>query len=381
MNQKDWCVSAFGVCSVLVVATLVVLQTHIPEPRSLSNEQRFYTHTTMLLGIPPYTPRVDNVTVSHIEITPRLQFLGDILLGRNVERLMQKNGSDYSFRHMPSIVAGSAFVFANFEASVPSVHVPTPDMVTKFSVATTALQLLRTAGVTHVTLANNHAYDYGRAGFKSTVQSLAAADIISFGNPDVVSTTSVTYVHLGGYLVAVIGLHAVVTNPSDAELESVMEQARAESDMQIAYVHWGDEYQTLHSKRQEYFARQLVALGVDAVIGHHPHVVQDIQLIDGVPVFYSLGNFIFDQYFSFAVQTALSVTLQYDGSTLTFSLLPLSSLAMRSQPQLLEGVPRTDFLDILATHSDVRLSQNIKQGKVIVPFILATSSKTRIISE
>ena len=309
----------------------------------------------------------------------KLQFFGDILLGRNVERLMQKNGLMYPLLYLPEIIGTSKYVFANFEASVPSVHIPTPDMMTKFSVDASHLELLQSSGITHVTLANNHSFDYGHNGFKNTSHSLLAAHVVPFGNPNEVSSSSVTYVTIDGYSVAIIALNAVFFNPDQYELEAVMAESAKQSDIQIVYVHWGTEYQTTHSIKQEVFAKQLVALGVDAIIGHHPHVVQDIQLLSGVPVFYSLGNFIFDQYFSAAVQTELSVAVQYIDRQLVFSLIPLTSITTRSQPNMMDKVAAADLLKNLAVRSDSTLAENIKQGKVIVPFTLATSSKTSMI--
>lgn len=78
-------------------------------------------------------------------------------------------------------------------------------------------------------------------------------------------------------------------------LQSAIAAARQVSDVVIAMPHWGPEYMSIPNWIQRNLARDLVAAGADLVVGNHTHVVQAIQEIDGVPIFYGLGNFVFDQ--------------------------------------------------------------------------------------
>jgi len=121
-------------------------------------------------------------------------------------------------------------------------------------------------------------------------------------------------------------------------------------------------------------AQKLIVLGADAIIGHHPHVVEDIGLIDGVPVFYSLGNTIFDQYFSLAVQSGYSVNFFIRQQNLEFTLFPFTSIDNHSQPRPMKKGEQDLFLEELASKSNLSLRENIKQAKLIFPFELASSS-------
>ena len=88
---------------------------------------------------------------------------------------------------------------------------------------------------------------------------------------------------------------------SDARLENVLEriaEARGRADVVVVSYHWGDEYQTTSNSSQQKIARSLIDAGTDLVIGHHSHVVQEVEKYKDGWIAYSLGNFVFDQDFS-----------------------------------------------------------------------------------
>ena len=147
------------------------------------------------------------------------------------------------------------------------------------------------------------------------------------------------------------------------------------------YVHWGDEYVLSHNRRQKEAAQRFVEAGADIVVGHHPHVVQDIQLIDGVPVFYSLGNYIFDQYDSVATQEGLLLHLELQENALAISLVPVSSVGTLSQPGFMSSADHGQFLIDLARRSDKNLQKQIRNGLIVLDEQVASSSKVAIMSQ
>ena len=107
-----------------------------------------------------------------------------------------------------------------------------------------------------------------------------------------------------------------------------------------------------HPKQQEELAHALIEAGADAVIGNHPHVAQDIEVYEGVPIFYSLGNFVFDQYFSQDVQEGLMLTVSVVDAKLQFTLTPVTSLGTPATPREMEGQQKDDLIArILRTSS------------------------------
>ena len=143
-------------------------------------------------------------------------------------------------------------------------------------------------------------------------------------------------------------------------------------------IHWGTEYKETHSSTQELLAKVLVDAGADLIVGHHPHVVEDVQIVDGVVVFYSLGNYIFDQYFDDDVQTGLVLSLSLTG-TPEVSLLPVTSLGRLSQPSFMSPAKQQEFLSALARKSDKNLAASIKKGVIPLPAMVASSQKTTMI--
>lgn len=292
-------------------------------------------------------------------------FLGDIQLGRDVERRLLKEGSDYPYRKL-SLWDNYDFVIANFESSVPELHIPTKDNTFRFSTREDFLPSLRVAGITHASLANNHAFDHGLEGYNHTLTALTNSDIKAFGHPSLVSSSSVIYIDNNGLKIAVIGIHTLYQYPDSNELAVLMDAVSSQSDFQIAYIHWGEEYQAFPSKIIRQYASDLVGLGFDVVIGHHPHVIQTIEKINGVPVFYSLGNFIFDQYFSKAVQNGLVLELIASDIGLGLALHPVSSIESRNQPEVLTAEARLEALEYISTISEADLTSEIKSGFILL---------------
>jgi len=170
--------------------------------------------------------------------------------------------------------------------------------------------------------------------------------------------------------VSVLAFQTVYGQVATSTLAEVIGYMKRTSDVQIAYIHWGTEYEMTHTKAQAVLAEFLVSQGIDAIIGHHPHVVEDIQLVAGVPVFYSLGNFIFDQYFSTAVQEGLALRIEPGQSHSKFTLVPVTSIGTHAQPRVMSEPDRSSFLERLASTSDPVLKSAILQGEITIPYTL-----------
>lgn len=336
-----------------------------------------YTNTTLAVRSVP----LERTSLA-LPASPPLPilFTGDVLLARHVEYLITSNGETYPFKNVQAVFASSSHVLINFEAAIPERHVKTPNGTLTFSVPAAYATLLANVGVTHVSLANNHATDYGGAGYDHTHAVMAANDITSFGHPTLLATSSITYIDYGDTRVGLIALHTLFVAPEKATLAALLAELASTSDIQIAYLHWGNEYELTHSLAQHALAETLIDYGIDAIVGHHPHVTQDIAVIRNVPIFYSLGNLVFDQYFSIAVQQGYLLSLAITPAELQFELLPVTSIGTRAQPRLMNQSEKNVFLDNLAHRSDPGIGENIKQGKVIIDRHLATSSKNSIIS-
>ena len=108
----------------------------------------------------------------------------------------------------------------------------------------------------------------------------------------------------------------------------------------------------------------MIDAGADLIVGHHPHVVQDVELYQGRLIVYSLGNFLFDQYFSPEVQTGLAIIVRPEEKKLFISFNPVSSLETRIVPKLLSGEAKQRWLEELSKKSTLELRDMIKTGEI-----------------
>lgn len=174
--------------------------------------------------------------------------------------------------------------------------------------------LLKEAGFTILSLANNHSMDYGAAGLADTLSALDGAGLEYCGaGPDLGKARAPRFLDLNGSRVAFIayseiaplGSKATATSPgiawiayppSRSEVVGSIKNARkAGADIVIVSLHWGKESSTEVEPYQRPFARHLIDSGADAVIGHHPHVLRAVETYRGKTIAYSLGNYLFSK--------------------------------------------------------------------------------------
>lgn len=266
---------------------------------------------------------------------PRLLFVGDIMLGRVVETLIDKNGHSYPFLGVEALLREPDSTIGNFEGVVTPVHEQAKPMTFAFSIKDSFLEHLKIVGFDVLSLANNHSNDYGPSARAYMHSRCDFYDIHCIGIPRGLDEASTLVQEINERKIGYVFLHTLYGEPSANELNEIIQNLRSKTDVQVAYVHWGEEYELLHSTAQETLAQTLIDAGIDAVIGHHPHVVQDIALYKGKPIFYSLGNFIFDQYFSEDVTQMIAVSMNIGSSTVAYQVTPLSSTNTRSQPHMM----------------------------------------------
>jgi poly-gamma-glutamate capsule biosynthesis protein CapA/YwtB (metallophosphatase superfamily) len=286
-------------------------------------------------------------------------FMGDIMLGRNVAAKMAKNGNDYPFAKIKDVVASADYAIANLEGPMTKINnAPSNNMRFHFD---PALGLeLSAAGFDAFSLANNHGLDQGTKGESDTHKSLEATRLKYFG--DVSSDDGpILNFSIGDEKFAVIGLHDVYRKIDPKAVAEKIAATKKDGDIVIVYPHWGDEYQHEHNAQQERLAHAFIDAGADLVIGSHPHVIQDIESYKGKFIFYSLGNLVFDQYFSKDTQEGVALRLNV-GKTGIDSIELLSYEIPQSQPAMVDGEKKTKVLQNIASWSDPALKDMIETG-------------------
>lgn len=209
---------------------------------------------------------------------------------RNVDIMMVNNEFPYSYR-------GS----------------PTPDKTYTFRADPADVKIMDDMGVDIVSLANNHAYDYGPDALIDTIDTLNDAKLPFVGaGKNIEEARKPAYFHVNGHVISYVSATQIerygnpdtkeATEDSPGVLRTLdpksftptIEEADANSDFTVVYVHWGSESTDLVEQSQRDLAKAYVEAGADLIIGDHSHCLQGIDYVDGVPVFFSLGNYWFN---------------------------------------------------------------------------------------
>jgi len=246
----------------------------------------------------------------------KLLFLGDVMLGRYVRTLMEKKSHDYPFELVRESLLSDKFdrVIANLEG--PIVEVPNrAQSGTNFGFAPDTAKILKRNGIDIVSIANNHTLDQGEKGFESTKKYLAENAVEFFGNPILPTESEVLIKEINNKTFAFVGFHDAVRRLDDKKAIDLVKKIDPQVDHVIIFIHWGQEYKKTPSQRQRELARAFIESGADLIIGHHPHVTQTIEDYKGVHIVYSLGNFIFDQYWSRETQKGTAIEAVFSSST------------------------------------------------------------------
>jgi len=289
----------------------------------------------------------------------KLLFVGDIMLGRGVAKLMAKKGSYYPFARIGPFLYEADLTIGNLEGPIVKTVPKSSPHSMIFAFSSSSADTLAKAGFDLLSLANNHTLNMKTEGLEETRYFLEGAGIQPFGDPLQCNTNFV--VSKDG--IVFVGFNKTFSNSCpDAEITTTIEKLREKAPHKfiIVIMHWGKEYSLKNTIKQKDLAHKIIDAGADLIIGSHPHVVENIEEYKGKLIFYSLGNFVFDQYFSDNVQQGLAVEVIFEPSEILYILWPIKSTS--SQPFLMDSMYRRGFLKKLADRSDSRLTEQIESG-------------------
>lgn len=240
-----------------------------------------------------------------------LLFTGDILLDRGVRKVIEHHGIDYLFtRQMDSLFRASQVVVGNLECPATSIKAPVQKRFI-FRGEPEWLYVLKKHGFTHLNLANNHSIDQGRKGLIDTKENILKAKLKPVGMgknlQEAAQPTLLTSHPRKVWLIASLGMalenFAYLPNRPCVNTERTQEIITRIRDIKqkdpqavvIVSIHWGGEHTLKPVPSQRLDAHRLINAGADALICHHTHTLQTIERYKGRDIYYSIGNFIFDQ--------------------------------------------------------------------------------------
>ena len=311
-----------------------------------------------------------NTSSSVVNVEPKenvsVAVTGDVMFARKMPNVLSMDSSP--FAGVSDVVSNVDLLLVNFEnAATSSGNAVKGDV--PLSCDPSYVPLLKANNNTVASLANNHAFDYGIEGMKDTVKNLEDAGITPIGAGETEDEAHQAVVkEINGRKITILNYmdsnnfaeysydvmpYANGSTPGYSAYDSADAQKQIaehnDSDMIIAYLHFGNEYSNSPNEDQVKIAHELIDYGADVVLGSHPHVTQGIEVYKGKPVFYSLGNFIFDQS-NTATHSAYFVKLDVVDNTCVCTVYPI--YISNYLPQYMSSEDGTSLLTNLSPKAD-----------------------------
>lgn len=251
--------------------------------------------------VPPKTNRIETFVISAVGdctlgTDPRYAYTGSL------PQAYDQNGAAYFFSGVIDIVGQDDLTIANLETALTTADKKADKSYQSrtfwFSGHPSYTGILNEGSVEAVCVTNNHTLDFGEKGYADTVQALREANIAYCGNG------SQALVEKKGVKVGLLAFNVIGINPSPStqqikdRVEAELKEMSAQADFIIVSFHWGIENHYGVTNQQKELAYWAADNGADLILGHHPHVLEPIEVYKGKYIVYSLGNFVFGGNFN-----------------------------------------------------------------------------------
>lgn len=255
---------------------------------------------------------------------------GDLMFDRHIRSKAEARGTyDFIFdQKLTNYLNSADYALANLEGpitlekSISQNTVPGGPGNFTFTFSPAIIPVLKNNNLTLLNLGNNHILNFGQTGLMSTRQYLADADMVYFGDVgEEASEESFYYLEIFEQKIAFISYNQFVTGSKNRALAAILTAKNQGASLIILFSHWGNEYVPEANQVIVNLAHEFIDAGVDLIIGGHPHVIQNKEVYQNKTIYYSLGNFVFDQYFSKETQEGLLLKIKftYDPKQLLWS--------------------------------------------------------------
>jgi poly-gamma-glutamate synthesis protein (capsule biosynthesis protein) len=314
---------------------------------------------------------------SSVEPIITIAAVGDLMMSSWIIDIVNERGVDFPFDGTRHLIESADVAIANLEAPFTKDGERFEDKKYTFKVPPNFVNGIANAGFDVVTMANNHIVDFGCDGILDSFSALEGAGLYHCGagrNRD--EACSPTIVDVNGVKVAFLGFSMTYPDdfwatsarcgtcyPSESLLYNVITQAEEQADLTVVSFHWGAEKHNSPREYQKKFGRLAIDFGADLVLGHHPHVLQGLELYQGKLIAYSLGNYVFASYSNVA-RTSMVLQAQIDQNGLLMAkVIPINvhNHSINFQPVVFTGERRQQVIDELN-----EFSLPLNQGRTII---------------
>ncbi|EKD46750.1 MAG: hypothetical protein ACD_67C00081G0002 [uncultured bacterium] len=271
----------------------------------------------------------------------RILFVGDMMFDRYIRQVSDKKGYDFVFQKVEDLLKGSDLSVGNLEGPITdskSVSVDSKMGEPKnyiFTFDSRVSGALAKQNVKLVNIGNNHISNFASSGVESTRKYLTQSGVDFFGDPED-ENKNFAIKDIKGMKIAFVSYNQFLSGGKQKAINDISFAKNSKVDFIVLYTHWGKEFMTEPEEKTRNLAHEFIDIGADLIIGSHPHVVQSKEEYKGKTIYYSLGNFIFDQYFDPNTQKGLAVQIEIDPTSRKIVLREFS-LTMKNNGQTLQN--------------------------------------------
>jgi poly-gamma-glutamate capsule biosynthesis protein CapA/YwtB (metallophosphatase superfamily) len=324
-------------------------------------------------------PPADTITIAAV---------GDIMLGHRAEPYLLKEGPGYPFVDVLPVLRQAQLVVGNLESPVSKRGTAVENKQFTLRVGPVAVEALKASGIGVVTLANNHIMDFGPQALQDTLAVLGENGILYAGaGMDLDDARAPAFIKSGGRTLAFLSysltfpleFYASAGRPGTAPgykeyVRRDIERVRSQADLVIVSFHWGAELMSTAKDYQKDLGRKAIDWGADLVLGHHPHILQELEVYRGRLIAYSLGNFVFGSE-SDKTNTSIILLCTFKGKSLArVEAVPLdvNNYRVAYQPRVLTGSRADALLGEINTASRKFGTQlTVRDGRGIIDLTAA----------
>jgi poly-gamma-glutamate synthesis protein (capsule biosynthesis protein) len=294
--------------------------------------------------------------------------VGDLMLGNRTEPFLKEFGPAYPFAEVAPFLKKADVVVGNLESPISTRGKAVENKKFTLRAGPIAAEALNKAGIRVVTLANNHSMDFGPLALQDTLAILGENGILPTGagmdlddarSPAMVKVKGKTLAFLSYSLTFPLEFFASAKRPGTAPgymefVKADIEKVRPAADIVVVSFHWGAELMTTAKDYQIELGHQAIDWGADLVLGHHPHVLQELEVYRGRLIAYSLGNFVFGSE-SNRTNFSMILLLTFRGKGLVrVEAIPLdvNNYRVKYRPRVLTGKEGREVIESINAGSE-----------------------------
>lgn len=307
----------------------------------------------------------------------KISLVGDIMMEGSVRTHINKNGFDYPWEMVKKYFQDDDITIGNLETSITTRGTNWPNKQFNFRSDPRNLKSMKESGIDIVALANNHTLDYGYDGLVDTLNHIDKSGIKRVGGgKDRKEAIQEVVFEKDGMTLGFISVSRVVpdvkwyaTNkrpgiigaydPHVEEILNKIKQVKDKTDALVVSIHWGKELNTEPRKEEINLAKKMIDAGADIIMGHHPHVLQGIEIYNGKPIFYSLGNFVFGTQKELTSDTMIGQVNFLDGEIKNIEIIPCRIMVGRPVPLLgEERLKKINYMNVISRKFNTKVGND-----------------------